>query len=106
MKSKPVVDPHLEEVGEEHAFEIEYDEETNEVVLVHHYRNKWGDGFDADIEQGLNIEENSALISTLMEILEEQKKQVIAIAVQKGVLVEKLTPEPIESNPLKDNKVQ
>ena len=44
--AKQIIDLNLEEVDEEHSFEIEYDEETNEVLLVHHYRRQWGDGFD------------------------------------------------------------
>ena len=35
-KQMQIIDPNLEEVEEEHSFEIEYDEETNEALLVHH----------------------------------------------------------------------
>ena len=103
--AKQIVDPNLEEVDEEHAFEIEYDEETNEVLLVHHYRRQWGDGFDADVEHAYDIEQNTELISELMEILEKQKQRVISFAIAKGLIVEKSTPELIESNPGTDLKV-
>ena len=97
--AKQIIDPNLEEVDEEHSFEIEYDEETNEVLLVHHYRRQWGDGFDADVEHAYDIEQNTHLISDLMEILEQQKKKVIDFAIAKGLLIEKSTPELIEGNP-------
>ena len=97
--AKQIIDPNLEEVDEEHSFEIEYDEETNEVLLVHHYRRQWGDGFDADVEHAYDIEQNTHLISDLMEILEQQKKKVIDFAITKGLLIEKSTPELIEGNP-------
>lgn len=104
-QAKQTIDPNLEEVSEEHAFEVEYDEETNEVVMVHHYRRHWGDGFDADIEHGLDIEENAQLMNMLTEILEQQKKKVIDLAITKGLLIEKSTPITIEGNPSQDIKV-
>lgn len=97
--AKQIIDPNLEEVDEEHSFEIEYDEETNEVLLVHHYRRQWGDGFDADVEHAYDIEQNTGLISELMEILEKQKQKVIDFAIAKGLIIEKSTPELIEGNP-------
>lgn len=98
----PTIDPNLEKVDEDRAFEIEYDEETNEAIIVNHYRRQWGDGFDADVEHGLNVEENNALITTLMEILEMQKKKAMANV---GVQFETVsTPILLESNPLKGPK--
>lgn len=101
IKRKPIgqvhVDPELEEVGEDRAFEIELDEETNEIIFVHHYRRKWGDGMDSDVEHGLNMEEAGELIGAMMSMMDE---------VNKRLLVEKSTPELIEGNPMKDNPVQ
>ena len=103
--AKQIIDPNLEEVDEEHAFEIEYDEETNEVLLVHHYRRQWGDGFDADVEHAYDIEQNTGLITELMEILEKQKQKVINFAIQKGLIIEKSTSTLIEGNPAQGLKV-
>mgnify|MGYP001618019004 CR=1 FL=1 len=104
IKRKPssgeYVDPNLEVVDEDRAFEIELDEELNEIVLVHHYRRKWGDEFDADVEHGLNMDEARALVGalvTLMEVIDQKMK---------AELVEKATPIPVEGNPLKNNTVQ
>lgn len=106
-QQKQIIDPQLEDVGEERAFETEFDEETNEVVIIHHYRRQWGDEFDADIEQLLNIEENTELISILMEYLGEQKKRLMLQAVEQGLIVGKSTPEVKESNPMEHGeKVQ
>ena len=103
--AKQIIDPNLEEVDEEHSFEIEYDEETNEVLLVHHYRRQWGDGFDADVEHAYDIEQNTGLINELMEVLEQQKQAVINKAIAAGLLIQKSTPEMIEGNPGTDPKV-
>lgn len=98
----PTQDPMLEPVDEDRAFEIEYDEETNEVVLVMHYRRHWGDDMDADVEHGLTLEENNSLICSLMEILEVQKQKTI---IQKGTVLEvKSTPELVEGNPGREFK--
>ena len=104
-KQMPIIDPNLEEVEEEHSFEIEYDEETNEALLVHHYRRQWGDGFDADVEHAYDIEQNTDLINDLMEILERQKQKVINKAIAAGLLIQKSTPEMIEGNPSISPKV-
>jgi hypothetical protein len=93
----PYVDPELEEVGEDRAFEIELDEETKEILFVHHYRRIWGDEFDADVEHGLNMEEAMEVVNVMINMMDEIKKSTV---------VEKLTPEPIEKNPMKDNSVQ
>lgn len=103
---KQIDDPKLEQVDEEHAFEIEYDEETNEAVLVHHYRRQWGDGFDADVEHGWSIDDTQAVILELTEILELQKKKLLDQAISQGLLIQKSTPEMIEGNPLQDMKKQ
>lgn len=97
----PGVDSMLEEVGEERAFEIELDEETNEIVFVHHYRRKWDDEFDADVEHGLNIEEAGQLVGVMLQMI-----QAIQDKTQKELLMGKSTPEPVERNPLKDNSTQ
>lgn len=99
IKKRPVsqepVDPQLEEVGEERAFEVEYDEDTNEIIFVHHYRRKWGDEFDADVEHGLNMEEAAELIGVMINIMEMVKKKL---------LIEKVMNTPEEENPLKGPK--
>lgn len=87
----PFVDPQLEEVGEDRAFEIEMDEETNDVVLVYHYRRAWGDELEGDVEHILNVEEASDLVGVLTRMIDEIKGRL---------LVEKATPTPIEHNPL------
>jgi hypothetical protein len=97
--SQPTVDPQLEEVGEERAAEIEYDDETDETIFVFHYRRKWGDDFDSDVEHGYTMEETRELVGVLMGILEESKR----IAMQNAV--EKSTPSVPEGNPLKENKI-
>ena len=95
----PTHDPNLEEVTEDRAMEIEYDEETNEAVIVHHYRRQWGDGFDADVEHGFSIEENSDLIGTLMSILNAQKQHALVLVATETALTEKSTLSPIEKLP-------
>lgn len=96
----PTNDSRLEQVDQERAFEIEYDEELNEVVFVHHYRYQWGDGFDADVEHGLNLQETNDLIITLLQLLEVQKKKA-------GVAVpEVVAPTGEEGNPLQGPKMQ
>jgi hypothetical protein len=104
----PPVDPNLEEVDEDRAFAVEYDEDDNEAVLVNHYRRKWGDGFDSDVEHRLNIEEAKALVAVLIQIIDIMIKKAnderLLLLAEK--LVEKSTPELIEGNPLKDNPVQ
>jgi len=85
------VNPFLEEVEDDRAFEVELDEETNEIIFVHHYRRKWGDEFEADTEHALNMDEAGELIGVMISMME---------AVKRKVLVEKSTPIPIEGNPL------
>jgi hypothetical protein len=87
----PMVDPKLEEVGEDRAFEIELDEETNEIIFVYHYRRKWGDDMDGDVEHGLNMEEAMEMVNVMITMIDETKKRL---------LVEKATPIPIEGNPM------
>lgn len=98
--SEEVTDPMLEEVGEERAFEIELDEEDREIVFVHHYRRKWGDEFDADVEHGLNIEEAGQVVGVMLQMIQEIQDNT-----KKDKLVEKSTPDMKEGNPLKDNTV-
>jgi hypothetical protein len=100
--SAPPVDPMLEAVGEERAFEIELDDETNEILFVHHYRRQWGDDFDADVEHGLNLDEARALIGIMLQLITVIEQKVKA---ELGV-VEKATPLAMEKNPLKDNPTQ
>jgi hypothetical protein len=90
-------DPNLEEVGEERAFEIELDDETNEVIFVNHYRQKWGDGFDADIEHGFNIVEAEQIVIVIMQMIKYLKEKNIA------TVAEKVTINPTEGNPLQNN---
>jgi hypothetical protein len=97
--SVPMVDPQLEEVGEERAAEIEYDEETDETIFVFHYRREWGDEFDADVEHGYTMQETRELVTVLTNILEESKAQ----AMQN--VIEKSTPSVEEGNPLRNNRM-
>lgn len=94
------VDPNLEEVDEDRAFEIELDEESNEILFVHHYRRKWGDGFDSDIEHGFTVEEAGQVVSVMLQMIEDIQMRAMAN------IAEKATPTPIEKNPLRDNSVQ
>jgi hypothetical protein len=84
------VDPNLDEVDEDRGFEVELDEESNEIVFIYHYRRKWEDQFDADIEHILNMEEANSLIGAMLNMIEIVKNKVI---------VEKSTPIPVEGNP-------
>lgn len=99
IKRKPTevvyVDPELEEVEEERAFEIELDEETKEIIFVHHYRRIWGDDMDADVEHGLNMEEAMEVVNVMVNMMDEVKNKV---------LIQKSTPEPVEGNPMKEGK--
>lgn len=102
--SETPIDPNLEDVEEERAFEVELDYEANEVVFVNHYRQKWGDGFDADVEHGLNLEEAKGLMGVLFSMVEVLERKALA---ESGVeKVEKSTPVLVEKNPMKDNSVQ
>lgn len=93
--SSEFVDPELEEVEDDRAFEVELDEETNEILFVHHYRRKWGDEFEADTEHALNMEEAAELVGVLITMMEFVKKKLLA---------EKVTPIPVEGNPMKEGK--
>lgn len=89
------VDPHLAKVEEPRGIEIVFDEENYEVVFVCHYRRKWGDEFDADIDHGYTLEATNRMILVLMEMVERLSLKVME---QTG-LIEKSTPEPKEGNP-------
>ena len=103
--SKPPIDPELEEVDEDRAFEIEYDEETNETILVNHYRRQWGDDFDADVEHGWTMEETAHIIGILTNIYILQQKHMMNKAIEKGIeLPNKSTPIPVEGNPMQGGK--
>lgn len=91
------VDPNLEDVDEDRAFEVELDEESNEIIFVHHYRRKWGDEFEADVEHALNMEEAGELVIVMLNLMDQVKKKI---------LVEKVLPLAEEKNPLKDNPTQ
>lgn len=94
-----IEDPGLEEVSEDRAFEVELDEETNEIIFVHHYRRKWGDGFDSDIEHSLNMEEAGELIGVMATMIEAVRNKImIQTAMQKS------TPSPVEGNPMRGPK--
>jgi len=95
----PAVDPNLEEVEEERAFEIELDEESNEILFVHHYRRMWGDGFDSDIEHVFTVEEARQMVVVLMKMIDDIRTNAMRN------IEEKATPTPIEKNPLRDNRV-
>jgi len=93
----PTVDPNLDDVDETRQKEIFYDEETNEVVITHHYRRNWGDGFDADVDELLDAEENAELIGVLSRLLLQQKTVIEANSVP---LPKVSTKELQEGNPL------
>lgn len=102
IKRKPIgspyIDPNLEEVGEDRGMEFDIDEETKEIIIVHHYRRKWGDDFDADIDHMYTIEEAGQLINVLVNMIEDVNK--IIMIERDEILVKKSTPIPIEGNPL------
>jgi hypothetical protein len=95
---QPAIDPNLEEVGEDRAMEFDIDEDTKEIIIVHHYRRKWGDEVDADIDHIYTIEEAGDLIRVLSNMIEDVKKLINEE--RNALLVEKATPKPIEGNPL------
>ena len=103
IKRQPTeyVDPNLEEVDEERSLEVDLDDETNEIVFVCHYRRKWGDGFDADIEHGFNIEEAGQIVGVMLSMIQEIQDRA-----KETLLEEKSTPDMKESNPLRDNPTQ
>lgn len=90
-----VQDPELEEVDENRQFEIEEDEETNEVIFVHHYRRRFGDNFEADVEHAMNYEEAGEMVGIVTQIMDRiQSRVMLANAVGK------IVPESKEGNPL------
>jgi hypothetical protein len=94
------VDPNLAEVDEERAMEFDIDEEEKEIVLVHHYRRKWGDEVDADIDHLYTVEAAEELVSVLIRMIEELKRLKIIERDERLLQISKLTPIPIEGNPL------
>jgi len=94
----PIIDPKLDEVDEDRAMEFDIDEESKEIIIVHHYRRKWGDEMDGDIDHIYTIEEAGELIGVLAHMIEDVKKMIAAE--RDALLVEKATPIPIEGNPL------
>lgn len=96
METEPI-DPNLDEVDEDRKLEIDYDEETNETLIICHYRRRWGDGFDADIDHALNPAETNQVILLLMSILEQQKACVLD-------KIAKSTLELKETNPMQGPK--
>jgi hypothetical protein len=98
----PYVDPMLDKVDEDRAMEFDIDEETKEIIIVHHYRRKWGDEMDADIDHIYTIEEAGELISVLVNMIETVKNmdEMNMVAIRDALLVEKSTPTPIEGNPM------
>lgn len=98
-KIKKKSNVEVENIGKERAFEVEYDEETNEIVFVHHYRVDWGDGFDSDVEHCMNLEELKSFLGVILNVMNEmENKERESIG-----FVEKAIPETYEGNPLKDN---
>lgn len=93
--SEEIQDPNLDEIDENRAFEIECDEETNEIIFVHHYRRKWGDGFDADVEHGLTLDETAEMIGIVIGYMELLKAKA---------LIEKTVPTVEEGNPMQGPK--
>lgn len=93
------LDPWLEDVGEDRQFEIDEDEEQNLIVFVHHYRHKFGDGFDADMEHALNYEEANEVVGIMITLMERMKDRILKAAEKV-----KVVPEPKEGNPLQGPK--
>jgi hypothetical protein len=73
----------LDIVGVEDSFEVDFDDKTNEIIFVNHYRKEWGDGFDADMEQALNMEDAAELIQTMLIYVEKQR---VAYALSIGLV--------------------
>jgi len=96
--SVPEVDPNLDEVDEDRAMEFDLDEGSKEIIIVHHYRRKWGDEVDADIDHIYTIDEAADLVNILIRMIEDLKKMIIEE--RNALLVEKATPTPIEGNPM------
>lgn len=94
--SEEVPDSMLEEVEEGRALELEEDEETNEVIFVCHYRRKWGDDFDADVEHGFDIEQAAHLAISILQIIDNIKNRMLIV---------KSTLAPIEGNPMQGPRV-
>lgn len=91
-----IEDPNLEDIGNERGFEVELDEETNEIVFVMHYRRRFGDDFDADTEHGLNTEETAELIGVLIGFMEQIKNKK---------MIERATLPVIEGNPMQGPRI-
>lgn len=81
-KKAPVQEPivELEDVSQDQAFECELDTDTREIVFVNHYRREWGDGFDADVEHGMTIDETKQFIVALLGMIDELEKPQIVVA--------------------------
>jgi hypothetical protein len=98
----PAVDPNLEDVGEDRAMEFDIDEETKEIIIVHHYRRKWGDEFDSDTEHIYTLSEVKDLVSILIRLMDEVQRMMVAE--RDALLIHKSTPNLIEGNPLQGPK--
>jgi hypothetical protein len=94
--SETIEDPNLDEVGEDRSFEMELDEETNEIVFVCHYRHKWGDELDGDVEHIFNMEEAMNIVSWLTDAI---------TSVRNRLMIEKATMVPIEGNPMQGPRI-
>lgn len=84
------VDPNLEEVGDNRGIGMFVNPDTKEVIFACHYRRKWGDQFDADIDHVYSLDEIKQMTITLLGFIE------ILSTVE---VPEKATPVPIEGNP-------
>jgi len=98
--SAPEVDPNLAEVDEERAMEFEIDEEEKEIVLVHHYRRKWGDELEGDVDHIYSVREAEELVGILVQMIHEVKQLIINERDAKLLEIAKATLTPIEGNPL------
>lgn len=99
-QSREVEDPNLESVDEDRAFEVWLDEETEEIVNVHHYRRKFGDEFEADIEHALNLDEAKQYVMCLLGFIESLEK----LRLKSDKVEEKQLPELVEGNPAQGSK--
>ncbi len=81
----------------ERELEIEFNEETGEVIFVTVFRFAWGDPLDADIEHVLSLDEAYDLARAILEHYEKMKSKV---------LKEKEVSIAAEGNPIKEHKME
>jgi hypothetical protein len=101
-------DPNLEPVDDDRIFEVELDEETEEIINVHHYRYKFGDEFEADIEHAMTLDDAKQYVMCLLSFIEriEQLQLERLNKNKENAVIEKVsTVEHKEGNPLRESKI-